>query len=339
MISSGLKQLRKLLMLIVTVSLFFTGTPVRAGGFASETRENQRVDTDPFSLINEVNLLRAANGLPAYSINPILMLTAQQHAQYMSAAGVSHTGAGGTTPYQRGLAAGYPLAGNLTLGGFFSENITAGVNKSVQDAVKEWQGDSPHLTTMLSPNLQEIGAGVVIVGDYVYYVIDCAQPTSSGKSQIYTPAPGVTSSAGATTGTSGPVVVRTIIPNTPEVDGKVYHIVKPGETLWLIAISYGVKIVDIRRLNNLAEAQSIFPTDKLLIKQVDPPTRLPNTPTATLKPTLTATPLPTINPSPMPTLVPEAPVSSNSSMLILGLIVVAAFVLAAVFMRAGRKVE
>lgn len=331
--------MRKLFILIVIVSLFVTGNPVRAGDFVSETRENQRVDTDPYSLINEVNALRAANGLPAYSINPILMLTAQQHAQYMSVAGVSHIGAGGTSPFQRGLAAGYPLAGNLALGGFFSENITAGVNKSVQDAVKEWQGDAPHLTTMLSPNLQEIGAGVVIVGDYVYYVIDCAQPTSSGKPQSYTPAPGVTSSSGATAGISGPAVVRTIIPNTPEVDGKVYHIVKPGETLWLIAISYGVKIVDIRRLNNLAESQSIFPTDKLLIKQVDPPTRLPNTPTVTLKPTITVTPLPTLIPSPTPTLVPETPVSSNSNILILGMIVVAAFVLAAVFMRAGRKVE
>src|SRR5205823_1348766 len=99
----------------------------------------------------------------------------QTHAEYMAAIRtVTHYDAGGLRPYQRGLAAGYPLAGDLSLGGFYSENIMAGNNLSVQEAVTAWQGDTPHLLTMLAPGLQEIGAGVALVGGYVYYVIDCA---------------------------------------------------------------------------------------------------------------------------------------------------------------------
>jgi len=63
------------------------------------------VDTDPYSLINEVNQLRAARGLPAYATSPILMSVAQQQAQYMASAGVTHFGPDGSKPWQRGLAA------------------------------------------------------------------------------------------------------------------------------------------------------------------------------------------------------------------------------------------
>jgi LysM repeat protein len=252
----------------------------------------------------------------------------------MSVNGVSHIGYGGTRPYQRALNAGYPLAGDLSLGGFMSENITAGKDKSVQQAVLEWQGDAPHLNTMLSPNLTEIGAGVAIVSGYVYYVIDCAQPTSSGAVS-YTPQP--TSSSGGTGTTPKPggavaPLVSTIIPNTPDAEGKLYHTVKPGETLWLIAITYGVKIADIRRLNGLAENQEIFPGTKLLILKMPTPTPM-NTVTVTLPPTRTPfatwTPSPTIT-SITPTPQKTAAASPSSSMTVLGVIVLAALVLSGV---------
>ncbi len=176
-------ELRKLfpcfgLFLILTLT-----APVHAQVLPVAWVSGQGVETSALALINEVNLLRAANGLPAYLTSPILMSVAQQQAQYMAAAGVSHYGPGGSLPWQRGLAAGYPLAGDLSLGGFYSENIIAGSGMSVQQAVLAWQGDAPHLTTMLSPNLTEIGAGVTLVGNYVYYVIDCASPTISGQAQ------------------------------------------------------------------------------------------------------------------------------------------------------------
>jgi uncharacterized protein YkwD len=342
--------MRKFLLFLLFGLTFFSVAPVRASEPLSILAGNQQVDTDPYSLINEVNTLRAANGLAAYSPNSILMSVAQAHANYMAATGiVSHTGAGGTTSAQRILAAGYPLGGDLSLGGFRSENITAGFNKSVQQAVLEWQGDAPHLNTMLSPNLREIGAGVAFAGDKVYYVIDCAAPTGSGQPQSFTPAPGATQIPEQSYAAP---LASTIVPGTPNLDGKLIHEVRPGETLWLIAISYGVKIVDIRRLNNMSETEAIYPGEKLLIRQnVTPVSAVLSTLTVT--PTLEITSVPTWTPLPLtisvsstsPILLVEAPkpesvttVSADSSMLVLGAIIVSALVLAVVFVRAGRKI-
>ncbi len=326
------------------------------------------VVTDVYSMIAEVNALRVANGLPAYTISPILMSIAQQHAEFMAINGMSHIGYGGTRPYQRALNAGYPLAGDLSLGGFISENITGGMNKSVQEAVLSWQGDAPHLHTMLSGDLQEIGAGVAYVGEQVYYVIDCARPTGSGQPQN-------TRVPGQTQVVFGPPLASTVIPSTPNADGRLVHVVGPGETLWLIAITYGVKIAEIRALNYMTEAEAIYPGEKLLIRKdvvvtplaapSDTPgveTTLTSVPTQqvdALTPTaqgnaLQETPASdgtsqsgnwTLTPSlptqvmPSATIVgaPAPAASSDLNIIVLGVIVLAALVLAGVLARAGRQ--
>src|SRR6266496_443090 len=69
----------------------------------------------PYDLVNAVNVLRASNGLTPYSINSILMYTAQSQADFMAATGnMTHAGAGGSGLTDRLLAAGYPLAGDLS---------------------------------------------------------------------------------------------------------------------------------------------------------------------------------------------------------------------------------
>ena len=109
------------------------------------------------------------------------MSTAQAQADYMAAIGsVTHSGPGGIQLTQRLLNAGYPLAGDILLGGFRAENITGG-NIIAAQAVQGWTGDALHLNTMLSPDLTEIGAGVARAGDRYYMVIDCALPTTNGQ--------------------------------------------------------------------------------------------------------------------------------------------------------------
>src|SRR5690242_4000533 len=77
-----------------------------------------------YVLIAVVNALRSAYSLPAYDVNSILMTTAQNQADYMTLTEtVTHFGLGGSTMTQRLLAAGYPLGGDLSAGGFRSENI------------------------------------------------------------------------------------------------------------------------------------------------------------------------------------------------------------------------
>jgi len=216
----------------------------------------------PFDLINAVNALRASHGLAPYSISPILMFTAQSQAEFMAATGnVSHTGFGGSSLTDRLLAAGYPLAGDLSLGGFRAENITSGnEDRTAQSAVDGWTRDAPHLNTMISPNLSEIGAGVAIANGRVYFVIDAALPTTGTA----LPASTLISGSGST-GPPPEARISVAVVSTPNHEGHVIHEVQVGQSLWQIAIAYEVKIDEIKRLNNLLD-DSIYPGSRLLIK-------------------------------------------------------------------------
>jgi LysM repeat protein len=82
-----------------------------------------------------------------------------------------------------------------------------------------------------------------------------------------------------------------------------HHVVRAGQTLWDIAIGYGLALEQLLDLNNMSAATIIRPGDQLRIRPADPtPTPTP-TPTP-LPPTATATPQP---PS------PTAPGETNSS--------------------------
>jgi uncharacterized protein YkwD/LysM repeat protein len=255
--------------------------------------------------VNAVNALRTSFGLAPYSISPILMSTAQAQADFMASTGsMTHSGPGGIGLTARLLAAGYPLAGDLSLGGFRAENITGGdENMPAEAAVDQWTGDALHLNTMASPNLTEIGAGVAISNSKVYYVIDAARPTSAGDPPLV-----VTSLAGGSPVPQNvsPEIIIPVAVSTPNADGHVFHEVKFGQTLWQIAITYKVKIDEIKRLNNLLD-NNIYPGSSLLIKQgvlvpthsppaftsTSPATSSSTSPDLTLTPTTGATAPPT----------------------------------------------
>jgi LysM repeat protein len=94
-------------------------------------------------------------------------------------------------------------------------------------------------------------------------VIDAARPTSAGDPP-----------AAATSAVDGSPIIDNVSPeliipvsvSTPNADGNIFHDVKFGQTLWQIAITYNVKIDDIKRLNNLFD-NNIYPGSTLLIKQ------------------------------------------------------------------------
>lgn len=220
-------------LIILIVFIAFSSTTISR----AETQEYPVLAGSPYDLINAVNALRTSYGLAPYSINSILMYTAQAQADFLAATGsMTHSGPGGIGLTDRLLAAGYPLAGDLSLGGFRSENITGGrESMSVQSAVDAWTGDSLHMNTMISPNLTEIGAGVAVSGGRVYYVIDCALPTTSGASQV-----AGTSVEGGATVSAGTRDIATLIPialSTSNGEGHIIHEVKAGQTLWQIAIA------------------------------------------------------------------------------------------------------
>ncbi len=240
-------------------------------------------------LVDAVNTLRTSNGLPAYQENNILMTIAQQHAEYMASIHVGnvHTDAQGRRPFQRALDAGYMVAGDLSQGGWFSENVVLGKNLSAQGAVDIWMGDAPHQLTMLSDVLKDVGAGVAVDGDNYYYCLDVGLSTG-GTPVAYTPLPPLISPT------------PTILINTPEADGLITYVVQPGDTVLAIAIGYGVSVNDINRLNGLSSSSFIFAGQKLVIRSANTPTPTEPTSTPSLLPTPTLWPTSTATSTDMP---------------------------------------
>jgi LysM repeat protein len=253
-----------------------------------------------YDLIAEVNALRASRGLPAYNADSVLMQIAQTHSDYQASIGsTTHFGADGSRPYQRALAAGYPVAGDLSAGGFFSENIQAGSGLTPAGAVNRWMGDAPHQDTMLSLNLQDVGAGVSIDGGVTYYTLDAG--SRSGATINYTPPSGATGIPGT------PVeFIQPVVTSTPLADGTIVHEVQSGQALWTIALAYGTTIEDIKARNAL-RTNDIFVGQKLIVRIDTPSTSTPEPPTVTVTigvpsstATLRATSTATVTSTPLP---------------------------------------
>jgi LysM repeat protein len=287
-----------------------------------------------YDLIQAVNDLRASYGLPAYQPNSILMAVAQAHSEYQASISTStHYGPNGERPRDRALAAGYPVSG------YFSENIRAGSNLSAQSMVNAWSSDDLHLGTMLSPNLTEVGGGVACAGSYCYYTLDAALP--SGASIVYTPPASGTVVA---TSTSRETISSThvVIPNTPNADGSIIHIVKPNDSLIVIAIAYDVPVDDLLKLNNLQLNSVIRTGQQLTICPAFTPTpTLPTStptrrPTPTSWPTSTATTTPTSTPL-VPTPIPKAGIPASTGVASVAVIILLALLVSGVISWLGAR--
>lgn len=291
--------------------------------------------TSPSQLIDAVNSLRAANGLAALPVHQALMQSAQSQADYMAATGnVTHSRPSGTYTQQL-LSLGFPLAGDLSAGGFRSENILSTYGPLVWDGVPSAWQDAQHMNTMLSGNFTHIGAGISQSGDMYYYTVDTAAATSSGQQQdsaatVLTSVPGGSSDAG---------VSQFMVPvtlNTPRPDGNVYHKVQYGQSLWSIAIAYGTTIKSIQALNNLGEDSTVYQGQELLVVTGATQAAAPALEaTATTQSTATFAPTSTSAPTSTPqqvTLTPTTEAASEtsskpaSSRVLIVVLIVAAFV-------------
>ncbi|MCB8926442.1 MAG: LysM peptidoglycan-binding domain-containing protein [Ardenticatenaceae bacterium] len=82
-----------------------------------------------------------------------------------------------------------------------------------------------------------------------------------------------------------------------------YHSVRSGQTLWEVALTYGLTLDELLALNNLDQNAILIPGDQLLVRQA-PPTPLPTEPPTATVPAATPTqPSPTVTPTPPSTAV------------------------------------
>jgi uncharacterized protein YkwD len=260
-----------------------------------------------YDLIAAVNALRQSHGLAALKIDGALMSSAQGHSNYQASIGAwTHTGAGGSTPTSRGVAAGFGGGASV----FISENIAYQLNTyGVDYIIYTIWSDAIHWNTMLDPKYTAAGAGVAAAGAFSYYTLDVGQilgqpapkpQVAANRAQGQVPSPTVQ-------------LVAPVITSTRKPDGSVIHPVQFGQALLTIAKAYGITVDELKKRNNLS-SNTIFEGQKLVIQvsytpsltptiteTPKPPTRTPlPTRTATLLPTETATPTATATATPKP---------------------------------------
>lgn len=320
-----------LVVTLVLVSLVISTRSILAAP------QRQADDRSPAALIQAVNDLRLENGLNTLNPHPSLMGVAQWEADAIAGGAPGHVRPEGLTLGAWMISMGYPLAGSIPLDGLRSENWVGGREMTVDQAITSWLGDAPHTNTMLSPDRSDIGAGVAVRkeedGSTVYiYVIETALQTGDGQMQydallLLTAIPSTQSAlyGDGTQAAQAQLVPQYMVPvtlATARPDGDVIHEVQYGQPLWSIAIAYGVKIDDIKRLNNLG-SNEVWTNQHLLIQKgaTQPATNASDTPEQTPR-AATPSPSPTLRPSATPDVEASEVDSAPNPTLILFIILV-----------------
>ena len=235
-----------------------------AGGFQAQPARAQAPDAQ--TVMAAVNALRASRGLAPYTVDAWLMAYAQQHSDYQASIGSStHTHSDGSVPWETGI----------------QENVASGSVDfiDINFIVYQVWADAVHMKPMVGFPGGAMGVGVAISGDTAYYTLNVIpEGTEISLNTV--------SSAATSADTAEPAISEEgLVTSTPLPDGAVYHVIGYGQTLWDIAIAYGVTVQKIRDFNNIpADSTDIYAGQKLLIK-------LPGTPYYTATPPATQTPL------------------------------------------------
>jgi uncharacterized protein YkwD/LysM repeat protein len=331
--------MRKPFQAILTLTLLALTWSLLLPREAASARPAGQQITTPSQMVAVVNDLRLSYGVPPLAEHPLLNQAAQSQADYMAATGnVTHTRPGGITYTQQLLALGFPLAGDLSLGGFRAENILYSSGYLDWNGVPPGWQDSAHMNTMLSTNFTHIGAGISQgANGAFYYAVDTAAATGSGQMQsaANTILTSVPEGAGQSAGVSQFMVPVSL--STARPDGDVFHKVQYGQSLWSIAIEYGTTIRNIQALNNLGEDLVVYQGQDLLVLKAATQPAAPAVLAVTVTPqfTQTAAPTSTLSAAPTPALVEPTPTvgssaaspsNTGSSRVLVVILIVAAFV-------------
>jgi LysM repeat protein len=275
-----MRRLPLLILFILFALLARPATPARAW--------------DLYELIDTVNQLRASYGLEPYQSNTALIISAQAHSEYQASIGTwSHSGADGSDETQRARAAGYGAGASIKC----DEAVAFTLNYNVSEVVyKMWQDSPVHLGILTNQQYKEVGGGVAVSGDRVFYTIDACVVIGGDYSSS-------SSSVPAQAATSAPILPATV---TPQADGSIIHTVRENETLINIALAYNIRLAELLELNNLTTDSVIYPGEKLIIAKASTAT-----PTAAITDTSTPRPAtPTRRPSRTPTPQPPTPTAT-----------------------------
>jgi hypothetical protein len=177
--------------------------------------------------------------------------------------------------------------------------------------------DWGHLNVMIGFESGAAGAGVAVDTEgTIYYTLNVRPGVEVGQKKPPTDATANPSPSPAQNLPAAPFI--TLITYTPNGTGDIIHVVKYGDSLWGIAVSYGATMDLIRGLNGMGSDQvTLYERQKLLIRQAQA-TSTPTQPE--LIPASTPTqPAPTATTSPIPnalaSLVPNQTVAEKPANL------------------------
>ena len=202
-----------------------------SAGWANARTARAQSETG-YDLVSAVNALRAQHGLAPYTVDPGIMGYAQEHAEYQASTNTStHIHSDGSLSLSAGL----------------KENVAAGDVGVVTVSVVVYQiwVDTGHRRVLTGYASGEIGAGVALSDSGTMYYVVNVRP---GEEVASTAAP-----------------FAPLQTSTPAQDGSLVHTVLPGQTLWEIAVSYGVTIDQIRSLNDIASDSTVIQPGQVLL--------------------------------------------------------------------------
>jgi LysM repeat protein len=192
-----------------------------------------------------------------------------------------------------------------------TENFVYDKNLTLSALTGYWS-DSAHMLPASSAQYLYVGAGIANSDSgETYYVLEAGsisgESAASSSSGAIT-SPNTSTDPSATTDTSQSI--NPVITSTPNFDGVIYHTVKSGQTLFDIALAYGVTVNYLQEQNSLSD-YTIYVGQSLKIKLAPTPTVTSTfTPTAVYPtrtptvrpPTKTPTPVLTATPTPKPSM-------------------------------------
>jgi LysM repeat protein len=222
-----------------------------------------------------VNALRASYGLDPYLVDGLLMISAQAQADYIASMYPEivngHVGPGGTDADARAFAVGFPYVEGLDI----NENWgSLPESASLDVLIYQVWGDEVHMHTMLHDRGQLVGAGVASIEGTYYYVLNVAAYWGDAG---LTPQP-TTMAYGENAATQQYVsqYIAPVIKAKPREDGSIMHTVMSGQSLWMLADHYDVKIEVLRQLNGLGASDMIYIGQTILIRAATPQTPTPD---------------------------------------------------------------
>jgi LysM repeat protein len=153
--------------------------------------------------------------------------------------------------------------------GWVSENIVGGSNMSARQGLIWWENSPIHYNSLVSTRYTEAGTGFAVTANgQNMFVLVVGQPSNAPPS-----------SSQDEDNSAAPLIITPITLAEPREDGSIVHVIKPGQSLWMVAAYYDADLDYLYQINGLGENDVVQPGDEIYVQlaegQPPPPTPTP----------------------------------------------------------------